>query len=375
MAAHHPGRMSAMRVSRREFVQTAAAGGALLAATTGLPALAQDDREPKPIPRRKFERLDLEVPILSQGTVSTREPAVILRGLEWGMNFVHTSAGYAGGQAIRTIAEAIKDRRDEFILGLKCGLGDGELERDLETLGTDHVDLVFYPTVDPRAPKDEGIAERFRSYKDQGMAKGLGLTSHDNVAAVLEAGLSVDWWDVFMPNYQPANADQIDPLMLQARDKGIGGMVMKSWRGVPEDGAARRSVWADMLHKDCWTTICKTVTTEQFVDEMGFFAHNWQQFVDKAAVEQARAYALGRTCTSCGQCTAACPHGLSPALIFRYQMYAAEYGWWEMGRSAYASLPAERRATACTDCGACQEGCRGKLCIPERLREAHRVLA
>lgn len=364
-----------MRVSRRTFVQGAVAGGTLLAGVAAKPLLAQEEEGPKPVPRRKFERLDLEVPILCQGTVSTREPAVILRGLEWGINFVHTAPGYADGQAIRTVAEAIKDRRDEFVLGLKWGNGDGELERGLEILGTDHIDIAFLPTVDPNVPKDEGIGKRFAEYKDQGMVKGLGLTSHDNVAAVLEAALTVDWWDVFMPNYQPANAEQIDPIMERAAEKGIGGMVMKSWRGVPEDGAARRAAWAGMLHKEYWTTICKTVTTEQFVDEMGVFAHNWENYVDEAAVEGLARYAVGRTCTSCGHCTEVCPQRLSPSLIFRYEMYAAEYGWRDIGRGSYASLAADQRATACTDCGACTTGCRGRLNIAKRLGEAHQVLA
>jgi len=360
-----------MRFSRRDFVRTAAASAVLAGAAKGI-AFAQDD-EPRPIPRRKFERIDLEVPIMSVGTISTTDPAVLWRGLEWGMNFVHTSPGYSGGRAIRTVAEAIKVRREDFILGLKTGMDEGSVAECLEILGTDHLDIAFYPCEDPEGPKHDEMLRRIERLKEQKMTRFCGLTSHGSVPDVMGAGVEAGWWDVLMPAYSPGNAEQIDPIMEEAAEKGIGGMVMKSLNGVGDDQV--ETVWANMLAKKHWTTVCKPCGDEGMVDRMARLALTWEDYVDEAAGQAIAQAARGRVCTFCGQCSSVCPAGLQPHSIFRYEMYAAQYGWRDMGRAAYASLPAGCDATACTECGVCLSGCRGGLDIPTRLREAHRVLA
>lgn len=369
------GKDLAMRCSRRGFVQGAAAiGGGAVLGLSARPLWAQNI-EPTPVPKRKFERIDLEVPILSLGTVSLSDAPPISRGLEWGMFFVHTCANYGGGRAIRAVAEAIRDRRDEYVIGFKDGFGDGETERGLELLGTDHIEIAFFPTISADQARDERIRTGFERCRDQGLVKYLGLTAHDNVPEVLEAGLEAGWYDVFMPSYYPANSEQVDPIMERAAEQGIGGMVMKSFRGLGDDGATRRRWWANILNKPWWTTICKSVNDEGWVDQMGQFAHIWQDFVDPEAEAEAIAAARGLVCTSCGTCTRVCPQGLSPSEILRYEMYAVEYDWRRYGRSCYAALPESRKASACTSCGTCRANCKGLLDVPARLREAHLVLA
>jgi hypothetical protein len=366
--------MTVVRISRREFVRGAAVGGGAILLGASAAAASAQAEEPKAVPRRKFERIDIEVPILSLGTVPLTDSAPISRGFEWGMNFVHTCAAYGGGRAIRAVAKAIEGKRDKWVLGLKAGqfTVDG-LKADLEILGTDHIDIIFYPTENPEVPLNEDIRKEFERMKEAGLVRGLGLTSHGRVPEVLEAGLKAGWWDVLMPACNPASAAQIDPIIERAAEKGIGGLNMKSLRGVSGDDA--RKAWANTLAKKHWTSIVRSVNDEGVVDRMGAFGNEWEKHVDPAKETALAAAALGVVCTGCGHCTTVCPKGISAADILRYEMYAVEYGWRNIGREAYASLPEGANALACIDCGTCVAGCKGRLQVPSRLRQAHAVLA
>jgi predicted aldo/keto reductase-like oxidoreductase len=346
-------------------------GGALAAGGASIAAKAQD--EMKAVPRRTFEKPEIEVPIMSVGTVPLTAFEPILRAMEWGMNFVHTNAGYADGKAIQMVGRALKEiDRDDVVLGLKTRLGYDSVMRDLETLGTDHVDITFFHTTNPDEPAKPEVEEAYLKLKEEGVTKALGLTSHGSVPQVLEAGLEAGWYDVFMPAYNPGNAAEIDPIMERAAEEGVGGMVMKSLRG---GGGEPEQVWANMLDKKHWTTICWSVRNDGNVDQMANFANKWEEYVSADAERALAAAAEGKVCASCGYCDGTCPQNVAVSDILRYEMYAAEYGWVDRGRKLYAALPASRNALGCTNCGACTQGCKARLSIPDRLRVAHRVLA
>ena len=80
-------------------------------------------------------------------------------------------------------------------------------------------------------------------------------------------------------------------------------------------------------------------------------------------------------CRMCETCLGACPTGVRIADILRFRMYYKNYGHRADARELYADLAEEHRATACTECGHCQEACPNKLAIIDKLKEAHRLLA
>jgi predicted aldo/keto reductase-like oxidoreductase len=358
--------------SRRDFVRGAALGGAALAMSAKTIG-AKAQTEMQAVPRRKFERIDLEVPVMTVGTVPLTDFAPILRAMEWGINFVHTCSGYADGKAIEMVAKAMQEiDREDIVLGIKTRLEYDSVMRDLDVLGTDHVEIAFYHSTEPAEPGQEQVYEDFLRLKEAGAVKFLGLTSHGAVPEVMEAGLQTGWYDVLMPAYNPGNAAEVDPILERAAEQGVGGMVMKSLRG---GGGEAEQVWGNMLAKKHWTTICWSVRTDGDVDKMAQFANDWERWVD-AETEVALALAAeGRVCASCGSCDRLCPQRVAVSDILRYEMYAAEYGWVRRGKKLYASLPPSRSALACTDCGACVAGCHAHLNIPARLRVAHRVLS
>jgi predicted aldo/keto reductase-like oxidoreductase len=103
---------------------------------------------------------------------------------------------------------------------------------------------------------------------------------------------------------------------------------------------------------------------------------------DKAAIEDhldrlrkmAQLY-----CTGCRYCMP-CPSGVDVPAIFDSYNLGRVYGLWDIARKRYAERMAQERenhlpATACAECGECEEKCPQEIAIREQLREAHAALA
>ena len=79
------------------------------------------------------------------GMSQERADATLARVHEWGINHIDTAAGY--GASEDRLKPWLADHRDEVFLATKTGerTGDAaraELERSLERMGVDHVDLI-----------------------------------------------------------------------------------------------------------------------------------------------------------------------------------------------------------------------------------------
>ncbi|WP_404477868.1 aldo/keto reductase [Novosphingobium sp. BL-52-GroH] len=114
------------------------------------------------------------------GNPPTREDAVALfrHALDAGCDHFDTANIYGGGASEQILAEAIMDRRGEFLLATKTGiLIDGErrgidcspesitasLDGSLQRLGTDHVDLFYMHRFDPKVPIADSVGAMVRA--------------------------------------------------------------------------------------------------------------------------------------------------------------------------------------------------------------------
>ncbi|MFQ6098789.1 MAG: aldo/keto reductase [Armatimonadota bacterium] len=359
---------------RRGFLRDSAliAGAGLL---LGGASEAWGQGEPRPVPTRKFGRTGMDVPIIILGTVPLNTPVVVQRALEWKMDFIHTSSTYGKGAAVRALAEAIKGKADKVRIGYKCWFRPGEVDEALKILGVDHLDVVFFPTTNPEQVRLPHVKEEFDRLKQAGKVRFLGLTSHGNMADVMRAGVEAGYYDVLMPAYNVPAMPALDPVLTQAKkEKDLGVLIMKSAKGIPRDQTLA-NVWATMLGKPFNAVITKGLNSVQTVDRAAQFALNYQAFRDDAKVQGLAEAMVGVVCSMCGNCTKVCPRGINPCEIFRYEMYATEYGLAGEARAHYARLPASRNAAACDDCGECEAVCGNDLPVRRRLREAHGLLA
>src|SRR3954467_15393521 len=148
---------------------------------------------------------DLTVPALGlgcmgmsafYGTADEDEAiATIHRSLELGSNFFDTAEMYGPFTNEELVGKALAGRRDEAIIATKFGIRfaptednptnrvlDGSpenvrrsIERSLERLGTDHVDLYYLHRVDPGTPIEETVGA-MAELVQEGKVRHLGLS-------------------------------------------------------------------------------------------------------------------------------------------------------------------------------------------------------
>jgi aryl-alcohol dehydrogenase-like predicted oxidoreductase len=110
--------------------------------------------------------------------------------LDLGVTHLDSAALYGSGANERLLAKAVGHRRKEYLLASKCVLDliDGErvldgrpeviagsLERSLQRLGTDHIDLYYMHRLDKKVPIEESMGALVRA-KDAGKIGAIGLS-------------------------------------------------------------------------------------------------------------------------------------------------------------------------------------------------------
>lgn len=103
-----------------------------------------------------------------------------------GINHIDTAASY--GESEDRLQPFLAEHRDRFFLATKTGARDGvdaraELEKSLERMGVDHVDLIqLHNLVEPEewetAFAARGAVAALAAARDEGLALRIGVTGH-----------------------------------------------------------------------------------------------------------------------------------------------------------------------------------------------------
>jgi aryl-alcohol dehydrogenase-like predicted oxidoreductase len=190
------------------------------------------------------------------------------------VNHLDTAASY--GDAELRLAPWLAERRADFFLATKTGerTADGarrELERSLDRLGVDSVDLIqLHNLVEPDewdvAHGAGGAVEALALARDEGLVRAIGVTGHGlRIAGMHLASLErFDFDSVLLPyNYSLLQLDEyrrdVEQLLIRCEDAHVAVQTIKSiarrrWHGpTPESqrswyepirapGALRRAV-------------------------------------------------------------------------------------------------------------------------------------
>jgi predicted aldo/keto reductase-like oxidoreductase len=159
--------------------------------------------------------------------------------IESGINHIDIAPGY--GMAEVLVGEFLPAVRDRVFLGEKSGATSAShlrrhLERTLERLGTDHVDLyqahgvTSIEDLDGRTEAIEAILQA----RDEGLTRFVGITGHDfgTPAAQLEAVKRYDLDTVMLPVYagalaHPQYAADLAALLDEAARRDLGVQAIK----------------------------------------------------------------------------------------------------------------------------------------------------
>jgi predicted aldo/keto reductase-like oxidoreductase len=268
---------SGSKMERRDLLKlgTAAAAGFVAKGVMGgepkqMPALPNNPVTPKAMPTRNLGKTGFQVGIFSLGGQSAIEKAdnfdiavpLIERALDLGINYVDTSARYGGVEdrwSEQYFGEVMKTRRSEAYLATKSHdrTRDGSwklLERSLELLKTDHIDLWQMHALSRMSQVEESFAkggaiEAFVEARDQGIVRHLGITGHADPDVLIAAMERFDF-DCLLLALNAADPHYLsfkEKLLPMAVEKEMGiigmkiparGLILESWKA-PDDPNSR----------------------------------------------------------------------------------------------------------------------------------------
>lgn len=154
--------------------------------------------------------------------------------LDLGVTFLDTAAIYGLGGNERLIQKAIMHRRDSFLLASK-GVMDaidgkrivdgspeaiaGSIDRSLQRLGTDHIDLYYLHRLDPEVAIEETMGALVRAI-EAGKIRSVGLSEMS--AATIRRAHKVHPVTAVQSEYSPAVRNPEVAVLETCRELGIG---------------------------------------------------------------------------------------------------------------------------------------------------------
>ena len=268
---------------RREFLK---AGGAVTAALLApsaiadtkkaLPGLPSNPVTPKAMPTRNLGKTGYKVGIFSLGGQASLEHPnnfdvavpIIERALDMGVNYIDTSSIYGGPErwSEQYVGRVMAHRRSQAFLATKTKERTREgsmrmIEKSLELLKTDHVDLWQLHDIGIQANVDEvfakgGAMEALLEMKDQKVVRHLGITGHFRPDALMECIHRYPFDTILMainaadPHHFSFNAELL-PLAVEKQMGIIGmkipgrGRLLSSWTPPPLE--QQKHSWEGMV--------------------------------------------------------------------------------------------------------------------------------
>jgi aryl-alcohol dehydrogenase-like predicted oxidoreductase len=182
-----------MKISRRDFLGTAALTSATALAATG------------PIPTRVLGRTGARVSILAMGGGSRflmyadedKALEALNRAFDLGITYMDTAYSYGNGRSEERIGKVMKTRRKGIFLATKIEARKGDeaqriLEGSLKRLQTDHLDLIHVHSLTDEKDLGEveapdGVLQVLLKLRDQKVTRFIGITSHTDPAVLKTA--------------------------------------------------------------------------------------------------------------------------------------------------------------------------------------------
>lgn len=390
-------------ISRRDFLAaTGAVGlGAMLA-----PAYLLGADAPKPsIPRRKYGRTGVDVPIIGLGCMFDiiNNQVILRQAFDHGVTYWDTAAVYGKGGSERGIGmflEKNPSARRELFLVTK-GRGPDfrrSLDDSLARLGVDYVDLFLVHGISDIGevdnPEVRAFAERA---KRDGRIRFIGFSTHSNMAQCLSGAAKLGWVDGILMTYNYRVMHEPDMMAaVDACEKaGVGLTAMKTqgsrlgWDNSEQDAILAPLVARGFTPGQAKLKVVmenpKIAVAAVQMPSMKLFHENVAAALDEGRLAESDRAVLGRYAAAtaqsyCAGCRRLCESAIGNAVpvadVMRQIMYHCHYRDSVDARSLFAELPPEARARMTQlDFAAAERACPRGLPIGLLMREASSLLA
>lgn len=290
-----------------------------------------------------------------------------------GINLFHTSTNYMGGQSIITVGKSIKGRTDKVHIALKDNFNS--IEEAFRILGVKNVDFLMWNRHNAEQFRKEipSIKKQFMEWRDKGMVKFAGLTTHTMVKECINVALEAGFFSCIMPSLGPAQFTALKKEREAIYKKGLSIISMKTKGEL--DSTAFKSQIATVLSDPSVCTINKGILSIDDLNAWAPAAWNARSGFWMKRIRENRALARSyEGCNLCGQCQTACPNGVSTSDIVRCTRYYLDAEQTpDVALEQFNELNCMQALSHCKQCGTCEKTCPQGLSIRSELRRAFKL--
>ncbi|NCB42345.1 MAG: aldo/keto reductase [Clostridia bacterium] len=308
---------------------------------------------------------------IQKGTAADTK-SIVDKMEEVGMNYIDTARGYTVSEEY--IGAALQGRREKFILATKSMVRSyegmkNEVDTSLKNLQTDYIDLYQIHNIKTADFElifgEEGAYKALEEAKAAGKIGHIGVTAHglDDLKRIVQ-----EFADKIETVMFPYNLVEIqgEEILKKARDKNIGTISMKPLAGGNLDDyeLALRFI---LLSEACDLSIPGMGDAVE-VEKNASACENIKplSIAEVEKIESLRKELGNQFCRRCGYC-APCTVGIDIPTNFVFANYLRKYGLADWAKDRYSSLKVN--ASACIECGVCEERCPYDLPIITMLKK------
>jgi predicted aldo/keto reductase-like oxidoreductase len=389
------------RVNRRSFLRTGVTGAAAVIAGSSAGAFTPSSSGVSAnIVTRDFGATGLRLPVVSMGVMNADNPALVRAALDKGIVHFDTANGYQGGRNETMLGEIFSDYpRESFVLatkvrpaGMERRTGNpteattaeaflADFEVSMGRLKMDYVDILYVHSVSSKDMVNHpGITRAVQGLKKEGRVKFIGISTHSNEPAVIDAMVDAGIWDVVLVryNYTLAYLEDLNRAIARAAASGMAVVAMKTMAGGWLDRERTKPVntraalrWT-ISNPDIHTTIPGMTTFDQLDDNLVVLADPELNDEDRNNLT-ASAGNPGLFCTTCNSCLEVCSKSLPVPDLMRAYMYAYGYVNNEKAYSLLSDLGTG--IDPCSDCSDCTVNCTNNFNVREKIADISRLSA
>ena len=329
--------------------------------------------------------------------------------MEKGFNYYDTSYAYHNGTSEVAIRKAVVERypRESFQICDKIPTWALTSEEDnekfvnemLERLGIDYFDVLFIHNINTpwlKLAEKHNSFEFIRKMKEQGIARKIGFSFHDN-ASLLEEVLDkygeyldvvqlelnyLDWEDTSIESrkcYELCVKHGLDVYVMEPLKGGVivnqSEEINKEFENFnPDKSIASFALRFCASLENVKMVLCGMSKMEDLIDNCNTFENfevlsdSENEFLEKMALKLRQTLAV--PCSECGYCIKECPEMIPIPEYFHLYNTSKNQPQANIYRLYYDKL-AEQKVPAenCTYCGTCIDFCTQKIDIPEELEK------
>jgi len=349
---------------------------------------------------RALGKTGIEMSDISFGGGGIGNPDVVARAVERGVNYFDTSPDYSRTGSEQVIGRALRPHRDKVFIASKFCTAEGHLPKDtpvaqiiasveasLTRLQTDYLDVcIIHECNDLGRLMAPTFHEAFDRLKQQGKVRFLGVSSHTpNLEQVMRHAVDSGRFQMMLVAYNFKNWPDLTDIFRDAHARGIGVVAMKTLKSaratvlqsfVEGKQAFSQAAFKWVLSNPHVSGLVVSINDFQQIDEYLYASGQKLSDGDLALLEKYDQRIAHEYCRpGCGECLDHCPNGVPVDDVFRYAMYAEDYGWPAQAREQYARIPLDRNASRCASCPApCEAACPFEISIRQKLAGFDRLL-